>query len=164
MISKTMEQALNKHLKEEAYSFYLYLAMSAYLEQANFKGMAKWMRVQAQEEMTHAMKFFDHLHERGGAVKLLAIEQPKATWPSIAAAFQAAMEHERSITKKINALVDKAAAENDHATANFLQWFVKEQVEEEATVEPIVKQLEAIGEHMGALYHLDHQLGKRGSA
>jgi len=163
MISKTMEQALNKQLKEEAYSFYLYLAMSAYLQQINLMGMAKWMRVQAQEEMTHAMKFFDHLHERAGEVKLLALEQPTAKWPSVLAAFQAAMEHERSITKKIHALVDKATAENDHATVNFLQWFVKEQVEEEATLDPIIKQLEMIGDHMGALYHLDHQLGKRGS-
>ncbi len=162
MISKPMEQALNKQLKDEAYSFYLYLAMSAYLEQINFKGMAKWMRIQAQEEMTHAMTFFDHLHERGGTVKLLALEEPAATWPSVLAAFQAAMEHERSITKKIHALVDKAAAETDHATVNFLQWFVKEQVEEEASLDPIIRQLVAIGDHMGALYRLDHQLGKRG--
>ncbi len=162
MIGKTMEQAFNKQLKDEAFSFYLYLAMAAYLEESNFRGMAKWMRVQAQEEMTHAMKFFDHLHERGGSVKLLALEQPTGTWPSVLAAFQAAMEHERSITGKIHALVEKAAAEKDHASANFLQWFVKEQVEEEATLDPIIRQLEAIGEHMGALYRLDHQLGKRG--
>jgi ferritin len=162
MIGKPMEQALNKHLKEEMYSFYLYLAMSAYLEGLNFKGIAAWMRVQAQEEYAHAMKFFDFLHERGGAVTLLALEQPQAQWASVLAAFKAAYAHERSITKKIHALVDKATAEKDHATANFLQWFVKEQVEEEATAETIVKRLEAVGDSPGAIYYLDHQLGKRG--
>ena len=162
MIAKSMEQALNKHLKEEMYSFYLYLGMSAYLEGLNFKGMAAWMRVQAMEEYSHGMKFFDFLHERGGSVTLLALEQPQATWTSVLAAFKAAHGHERSISKKIHALVDKATAEKDHATANFLQWFVKEQVEEEATVETIVTRLAAVGDNPGALYHLDHDLGKRG--
>jgi ferritin len=162
MIGKTMEQALNKQLKEEMFSFYLYLAMSAHFERNNFKGAGAWMRIQAMEEFSHAMKFFDFVHERGGSVTLLALEQPQATWASILAAFKAAYAHERSITKKIHALVDKAAAEKDHATTNFLQWFVKEQVEEEATAETIVKSLEAISESPGALYHLDHELGKRG--
>jgi ferritin len=162
MIGKAMEQALNKQLKEEMYSFYLYLAMSAYLEGLNYKGMAAWMRVQAQEEYSHAMKFFDFLHERGGTVRLLTLEQPQAQWASVLAAFKAAHGHERSITKKIHALVDKATTEKDHATANFLQWFVKEQVEEEATVETIVTRLVAVGDNPGALYHLDHDLGKRG--
>ena len=162
MIAKTMEQALNKHLKEEMYSFYLYLAMCAYLEQLNFKGMGAWMRVQALEEYAHAMKFFDFLHERGGNVTLLALDQPQAEWASVLAAFKAAHGHERSISKKIHALVDKATPEKDHATASFLQWFVKEQVEEEATVETIVRRLEAVGDSPGALYYLDHELGKRG--
>lgn len=163
MIGKNMEQALNTQINAELYSFYLYLAMSGHLEGLNFKGMAKWMRVQAQEEMGHAMRFFDFLHERGAAVTLLAIDQPQAKWASIPAVFKAAAAHERSITKKIHALVDKAVAEKDHATANFLQWFVKEQVEEEATLTPIVARLEAIGDSTGALYFLDHELGKRGA-
>ncbi len=162
MIGKSMEQALNTQINHEIYSFYLYLAMSAHLEGLSFKGMARWMRAQAQEEMGHAMKFFDFLYERGGSVTLLAIDQPQASWASITAAFKAAAAHERSITKKVHALVDKAVAEKDHATANFLQWFVKEQVEEEATLAPIVARLEAIGDHVGALYFLDHELGKRG--
>ena len=162
MIGKAMEHALNQQLKEEMYSFYLYLAMSAYLEGINFKGIAAWMRVQAQEEYSHAMKFFDFLHERGGSVTLLALEEPQAQWASVLAAFKAAHSHERSITKKIHALVDKATTEKDHATVNFLQWFVKEQVEEEATAETIVKRLQAVGDSAGALYYLDHELGKRG--
>jgi ferritin len=161
MLSKPMEQALNKQINEELFSAYLYLAMTAYFEQANYRGMASWMKVQFKEETIHALKIFDYVHERGGVAKLLAIEQPKANWTTPLAAFAAALTHERSITKKIYALVDKAAEEKDHGTANFLQWFVKEQVEEEASVEPIMKQLEAIGDHLGALYHLDHQLGKR---
>jgi ferritin len=163
MIGKGMQQALNQQLHDEVYSFYLYLAMSAHLEGLNFRGMAKWMRMQAQEEMSHAMKFFDFLHERDGSVTLLAIDQPQAKWPSIVAAFKAAAAHERSITKKIHALMDTAIAEKDHATANFLQWFVKEQVEEEATLAPIVGRLEAIGDQTGALYFLDHELGSRGA-
>jgi len=164
MLSKAMHKALNAHLKEEMYSFYVYLAMSAYLEQSNFKGLAKWMRVQAEEERGHAMRFFDYLNDRNAAVTLLAIEQPTAEWAGAAAAFEAALAHERSITKKIAALMDRAVAEKDHGTANFLQWFVKEQVEEEATLEPIVRRLADISGHLGGLYYLDHQLGKRGSA
>ena len=163
MIGKSMEQALNAQINEEMYSFYLYLSMAAHLEGMNFKGMARWMRVQAQEEMGHAMRFFDFLFERGGSVTLSGINQPQAKWASVAALFKAAAAHERSITKKIHALVDKSASEKDHATANFLQWFVKEQVEEEATLVPITSRLEAIGENVGALYYLDHELGKRGA-
>jgi ferritin len=159
-----MEQALNGQINEELYSAYLYLAMSAHLEGQSFKGMASWMRVQAREEVGHAMRFFDFLHERGGSVTLPAINKPQAKWPSVAALFKAAAAHERSITAKIHALVDKAAEDKDHATANFLQWFVKEQVEEEATLAPIVTRLEAIGDATGALYYLDHELGKRGAA
>ncbi len=164
MIGKGMQQALNAQINEELYSAYLYLAMSAHLEGQSFKGMASWMRVQAREELGHAMRFFDFLHERGGSVKLAAIAQPQAKWPSIAAMFQAAAAHERSITEKIHALVDGAAAEKDHGTVNFLQWYVKEQVEEEAALAPIVARLAAIGDHAGALYYLDHELGKRGAA
>ena len=164
MLSKAMEKALNAHLKEEMYSFYLYLSISAHMEKRNFKGFAKWMLIQAEEEKGHAMKFFHYLYDRGGAVTLLALDQPPTEWESVAAAFHAALAHERSITKKIGALVDKTQGEKDHGTENFLQWFVKEQVEEEATLEPIVKQLDDIGDHVGAIYYVDHQLGKRGGA
>jgi ferritin len=162
MLSKTMEKALNEQIREEYYSSYLYLAMSAKLESANMHGMAHWMRLQAQEEMVHALKIFDHVHERGGTVTLLAIDQPKGNWSTGLAAFEAAYKHEQHITKAINTLLDKAVAEKDHATANFLQWFVKEQVEEEANVEPIVRRLELVGDNLAALFVLDHELGARG--
>ncbi len=163
MIGKAIEKAINEQINAELYSFYLYLAMSAHFEEGGFPGLAKWMRVQAQEEMAHAMKFFAFVHERAGNVTLLAIEQPKGEWPTVLAAFKDARAHEQFITKRINTLMDKAIAAKDHATANFLQWFVKEQVEEEAQLEPIVTRLEAIGDHPGALYYLDHELGKRGA-
>jgi len=163
MIGTAIEKAINDQINAELYSFYLYLAMSAHFEESGFPGFGKWMRAQAQEEMSHALKFFAFVHERGGIVTLLAIDQPKGEWPTVLAAFKAAQSHERHITKRINTLMDKAIAGKDHATTNFLQWFVKEQVEEEATLDPIVTRLDAIGDHPGALYYLDHELGKRGA-
>jgi ferritin len=162
MISTSMEKALNDHLNEEMFSFYLYLSMSAYLEQQNMKGMAAWMRLQAEEEYGHAMRFFTHLVDRGGVVSLEAIAKPEQTWASPLAAFEAALAHERHITQRIGALLDQARAENDHATEVFLHWFVNEQVEEEATLEPIIAQMRDTQTSKGALYYLDRQLGKRG--
>lgn len=162
MISPTLEKALNDHLNEEMFSFYLYLSMSAYLETQNMKGMAHWMRTQAEEEYGHARKFYEFLNDRGGRVILSALPQPQAEWASPLAAFEAALAHERHITQRIGALVDAARAENDHATFAFLQWFVNEQVEEEATLEPIIKQMQDTEASKGALYYLDRQLGKRG--
>lgn len=162
MISPTLEKALNDHLNEEMFSFYLYLSMSAYLETQNMKGMAHWMATQAEEEYGHAKKFYEFLNDRGGRVILGALPQPQAEWASPLAAFEAALAHERHITQRIGALVDAARAENDHATFAFLQWFVNEQVEEEATLEPIIKQMQDTQASKGALYYLDRQLGKRG--
>jgi ferritin len=161
MISKTMEKALNEQAREELNSFYIYLAMSAYLEEQNYRGMAKWMSVQAKEELGHAMKFIHYLLERGGKVTLAALDAPKATWKTPLAVFKTGLTHERYITKCIYTLVEKAAAEKDHGTVNFLQYFVKEQVEEEANAEPIVAKLEMAGDNLGALFYLDHELGGR---
>ncbi|MBZ5587454.1 MAG: ferritin [Acidobacteriia bacterium] len=163
MIGKTIEKAINEQINAELYSFYLYLAMSAHFDETGFPGLAKWMRAQAQEEMSHALKFFGFVHERGGTVALAAIDQPKGEWPTVLTAFKAAHAHEQYITKRISTLMDKAIAAKDHATSNFLQWFVKEQVEEEAALDPIITRLEAIGDHPGALYYLDHELSKRGA-
>lgn len=162
MISKTLEKALNDHMNEEMFSFYLYLSMSAYLEKQNMKGMAAWMRLQAEEEYSHAMKFFGYLNDRGAGVSLGAMKKPQAEWAGPIAVFEAALAHERHITKRIGALVDTARAENDHATEIFLHWFVTEQVEEEATLEPIIAQMQDTQASKGALYYLDRQLGKRG--
>jgi len=162
-MNKNIESAFNKQINAELYSSYLYLAMSAWLESQNLKGMAHWMRVQAGEEQNHARKFYDFIHDRGGRVKLAAIDAPPADWPSPAAAFQEAYKHECKISALIHALVDLAATEKDHPAANFLQWFVSEQVEEEAHASEIAGKLSAVGDNKGQVFMFDAHLGKRGS-
>ncbi len=161
MLSKKMEKALNAQMNEELYSFYIYLSMSAYLDATYMKGMAAWMQAQAKEEMGHAMKFFSYIQERNAEVTLAAIAQPPKTWDGPLAVFENAYAHEQHITSRINALYEMATKENDHATAGFLQYFIKEQVEEEASVDPIVHRLRLAGDNIGALYMLDRELGMR---
>jgi ferritin len=161
MISKTMEAALNRQVNRELYSAYLYLSMSAYFETAMLKGFAKWMRVQSREEQAHAMKIYDYVIARGGKATLEAIEEPKVKWSSAGKVFEEVSAHEQKVTGMIHALVDLAIREKDHATFEMLQWFVKEQVEEEAHAGEIVSQIAQVGDVPGHLFWLDHQLGKR---
>ncbi len=161
MISKKMEQALNEQINAELYSSYLYLAMAAWFESENFPGFAAWMRVQTREENGHALKLFEFLNERRGRIVLKAVAEPAQKWSSPLAAFEAAYEHERYITGRINDLVNLAVAEKDHATAAFLQWFVNEQVEEESSVDGIVQKLKMAKDAPGALFMMDHILGER---
>jgi ferritin len=119
------------------------------------------MRVQSQEEMGHALKFFDHIVDRNGKVALQPVEAPPAAWDSPLAAFEAAYEHEQKITARINDLVNLAISEGDHATHIFLQWFVSEQVEEEKSADEVVQILKKVGDSVGGLYQLDHRLGHR---
>jgi ferritin len=161
MLSKKMEKALNAHMNEELYSFYVYLSMAAFLEASYLKGMATWMQQQAKEEMGHAMKFFSYIHDRNAEVTLQAIAQPPKAWDGALAVFENAYAHEQHITGRINALYELATKENDHATAGFLQWFIKEQVEEEASVDPIVHRLQLASDNVAALYVLDRELGMR---
>jgi len=161
MLSAKMQNAMNDQINAETFSAYLYLSMVAYFDDLNLSGMAQWMRVQVQEEMTHAMKFFDHMNERGGRVILEAIEKPQAEWDSPLAAFEAALAHEQYITSRINSLVGLAGEENDRASDIFLQWFVTEQVEEEANADDIVRKLKMFGAAPQALYMIDKDLGAR---
>ena len=161
MLSKKMEKALNAHMNEELYSFYVYLSMSAYLEASYLKGMSAWMQVQAKEEMAHAMKFYSYIHDRNAEVELKAIAQPPKRWDNALAVFENAYAHEQHITGRINALYEAAVKESDHATAGFLQWFIKEQVEEEASVDPIVHRLKLAADNVAAIYVLDRELGMR---
>ncbi len=161
MMTSKMEKALNEQINEELYSAYLYLAMSAWFESQNLPGFASWMKVQTREENAHAMKFFEFIHERRGRVTLKAVKEPGKEWDSPLAAFEAALEHEQYITGRINDLVNLAVTEKDHATAGFLQWFVKEQVEEEASADRIVQMLKMAANAPGALLMLDHQMGER---
>jgi len=161
MLSKKMQGVLNKQVVAELYSAYLYLSMSAYFHSLNLGGFANWMRVQAQEEVTHAMKIFDFVNERGGRALLDTIEKPTTKWASPKAAFEAAYQHERKVTGMINKLLDLAVAESDHATNNFLQWFVSEQVEEEASADEVVQKLKLVGSAGGGMLMVDRELGQR---
>jgi len=161
MISDTMQKALNKQINAELYSSYLYLSMAAHFETTGLRGFANWMRVQAQEENAHAMKFFDFILERGGRIELFPIEAPPHEWESPLAVFEAVYVHETKVTGLINDLVDQAIAEKDHATNAILQWFVNEQVEEEASASEVVDRLRLIGDARGGLFMLDRELGGR---
>lgn len=162
MIKPKIEEAFNKQLNAELYASYLYLSIAADFESKNWLGMARWMQSQSREEYGHAMKFYKELHERGGRVKLMPIEAPKLEWNTPLAAFEDAYKHECKVTGMINAIMDLANAEKDYAAAEFLNWFVKEQVEEEASVLTIVEQMKLIGDSTGPLFMLDHHLGERG--
>jgi ferritin len=162
MISKTVQDAINDQIKNELYSAYLYLSMSAHFEAANLLGFAHWMRVQAKEEQEHAMKFFDYINDQGGHVLLKAIDQPPTAWKSSLELFQQVLEHEQKVTGLINKLYELAVKENDYATQVMLQWFITEQVEEEKNASQVIEQLKLIDAHGTAVLMLDHQLGKRG--
>ena len=161
MLKENVQQALNDQIQAEFHSAYLYLAMEAWCEEHHFDGSAHWLRMQAQEELQHAMKLFDYVHTTGGRVVLQGVEQPPAAWESLLAVFQAALAHERYMTGRINELYGLARQENDHATASMLQWFIDEQVEEEATVDAIVGKLEMLGGAGQGLFLLDRELGQR---
>ena len=130
MLSRTTQDAINEQIKNEMYSAYLYLSMSAYCESINLPGFAHWMQMQAQEEMVHAMKFYGYVHTRGGRVVLLAIDQPPAEFQSPLDIFEKALEHEQKVTAMIDNLYDLAIQEKDYASQVLLQWFVTEQVED----------------------------------
>jgi ferritin len=161
MLKKPVEDALNKQLNAELYSSYLYLAMSAYTVTLPLKGFASWLRIQSREELAHAIKFYDYIIEIGGSVKLTAIDAPKTSWKSAGAVFDQVYTHEQKVTGLIHGLMDIAIKEKDYATQNFLSWFVKEQVEEEANACEIVAKIKMIGDIPGHLLYLDHELGKR---
>ena len=161
MLNPKIEEAFNKQINAEMFSGYLYLSMSAYFESSNLKGMANWMRVQAQEEMSHAMRFYDFIHERGGSVAFTTLDGPKTQWDSPVSVFEDALAHERKVTAMINGLVDLAIEEKDHAANAFLQWFVTEQMEEEATADEVLGKLRLAGEHGMGRFMMDAELGKR---
>jgi ferritin len=161
MLSDNMQAALNKQLNAELYSGYLYLSMNAYFKTLNLDGFANWMYYQAQEELTHGMKFYDFINQRGGQVTLDLIEAPPASWESPLAAFEATLAHEQKVTGLINDLMEVALTERDHATQIFLQWFVSEQVEEEESVGGVLEQLKLMGAAEGGLFMIDRELAKR---
>jgi len=161
MLSKRLEEELNKQVNAELYSSYLYLSMSAYLASINLNGFSNWMKIQFEEEQAHAMKLFQYILDRGGMVNLLPINKPPSEWNDIIDVFEVTYTHEQEVTKLINDLVNVSMEEKDHATVNLLQWFVSEQVEEEATVSDILDQLKLIEGKGAGLFMLDRELKQR---
>ncbi len=163
MLTESVEDALNEQINAELYSSYVYLSMAAYYEDEGLPGFASWMRSQSDEEHEHAMRLYDFVHDRDGRVTLAGIDSPPTEWDSPADAFETAYEHEVEITEMIDNLVALAREENDNATENMLQWFVAEQVEEEATAQAILDKLKHVGDDGPGLLMIDQELGERGS-
>jgi len=161
MLSEKMLKVLNGQINKEMYSAYLYLAMSAHSESVGLKGFANWFYVQYQEEIEHAMRIYHYIHSQGGKVELLSIEKPPSKFESPMEMFEKTLEHEKFITKSINELVDLAVEEKDHATQIFLQWFVTEQIEEEANDNEIIDKLNLAGKEGNGLFMIDKELGAR---
>ncbi|MDZ7392028.1 MAG: ferritin [candidate division KSB1 bacterium] len=161
MVSKKMEEALNRQVNREMYSAYLYLSMAAFSEHIGLKGFAHWFEAQAKEEMGHAMRFYRYVFDQGAKVTLEAIEKPPADFGSAQAMFEKTLEHEKAVTKMITDLMELAVAEKDHATQVFLHWFISEQVEEEAHAAEILGKLKFVGEHPNGLFMIDRELGAR---
>jgi ferritin len=161
MLSEKMQKALNDQINRELFSSYLYMAMSMYFNDEDLTGAAVWMRVQALEELVHAEKFMNYVNERDGRVELEALEKPQVSWGSPQAAFKAALEHEKFISASIGSLVALAREENDYMSDNFLQWYVAEQVEEEASVSEVIRMFSLAGDVGGGLLMIDRELGSR---
>jgi len=161
MLSEKMQDALNEQLNAELYSSYLYLSMAAYCRSINLKGFGNWMRCQVQEELVHAMKFYTYIIDRGGKAIMKPIEGPPTQWASPAEAFEHTLKHEQKVTGLINKLVDLAISESDHATNSFLQWFVTEQVEEEASADEVLQKLKLAGDSPQGLFMIDTELAGR---
>ncbi len=164
MIKKSMQDAINEQIVREMYSSNLYLAMSAYFAKINLNGFANWMRIQAEEEMLHALKFFDYVIDRGGEVSIGQIASPKHDWNSPVEAFEDALKHEQLVTEWINGLAELAMQEKDFASSSMLNWFIDEQVEEEATTGEIVDRLKLVGDSKSGLFMIDSELKQRKKA
>lgn len=157
-----IESAINEQINAELFSAYLYLSMSSWFDAAGLKGFAHWERIQAMEERDHALKFFDYVCARGGRAIMQQINAPPVEWKNPEDVFAAQLEHELKVTSLINNLVNLAITEKDHATVNFLQWFVSEQVEEEENARTVIDQLKLISLEKGAgLYMLDKEMTTR---
>jgi len=161
MMNDRIEKAFNEQLNAEMYSAYLYLSMNSYFHSVNLPGFAQWMLVQAEEELQHAMKFYNYIVEKGGRVILTTIEESQSEWDSPLAAFEHQLAHEQKVTGLIDKLLNLAAELNDHPVHEFLQWFVKEQVEEESNARDLVNKARMVGDDGPGRYMLDRELATR---
>ncbi|MGH2807751.1 MAG: ferritin [Actinomycetota bacterium] len=163
MLPKKIEAALNEHIRNELQSAYLYLALSAQCEEQSLPGCAAWLRAQWEEEIAHSMKFYDFIVDRDGAIDLKPLEAPGATPAKPLAIFERALDNERRVTESINELYELVQKERDFASVPLLDWFVTEQIEEEASVSQIVDDLRRVGDQGEGLFLLDKELGRRRS-
>lgn len=161
MITKKMQDALNTQINKEIYSAYLYLSMAAYASSMGLGGFASWFNVQVKEELMHADKFYNYLIQQDGRVILEAVDKPPIDFSSGLDLFNKTLEHEQKVTKRINDLAEVAKDEKDNATATFLQWFITEQVEEEASANDILQKLKLVGKDGNGLLMIDSQLATR---
>lgn len=161
MVSKELENAINKQINAEFWSAYLYLSMSTWFDHKGLPGFANWFKVQFQEEQDHALKFMNYLISKGNKVELKPIEKVDTSWDSVLKAFEDTLEHERVVTSLINNLVSISRKENDYSTENMLQWFVNEQVEEEETAQAMIDSLKLIGDNGFGVYTMDKELAQR---
>jgi ferritin len=161
MFKEKVQNAMNDQIQHEIESAYIYLSMAAYFDAENLPGFAQWMKMQYEEEMAHAFRFYDYINDRGGRVKLQPVNQPPIEFDSPLAAFQAALEHEQKITADIDRLYAMALDEKDYPSQTFLQWFIDEQVEEEQHVGEVVENIKMVGDNTHAILMLDRELGQR---
>ena len=161
MLSKKVEDALNKQINEEMYSVYIYLAMASYAEEKNLAGFAHWFKVQVQEEWMHLMKIQKHILDRGGSISFKAVKAPPQKWGTPLSLVEDAARHEENITQCFNELMDVVVAEKDYAAHNLVNWFIDEQVEEESTAHTVVEKVKLAGDNGAALLMLDNELGQR---
>lgn len=164
MLKDSVQQALNDQVKQEFYSAHVYLSMCAWFEDQGLPGFAKWMRFQYQEELGHGIKIFDFINDRDGKVIIEGVEAPPTSWDSPLAAFEAAYDNEKAVSQSIDDLYNLADTEGDHATKVMLQWFITEQVEEEASTKQAVDRLKLAGSDSSALLVLDQQFGSRSTS
>ena len=161
MINEKVENVLNSQINKEFYSAYLYLAMSAYFDEIGLYGFSNWTKVQAREEVDHGMILFDYIIERDGTVKLTQMEAPDKYFQNPVHVFEKILEHEKYVTESINCVASMSEDECDLATRHFINWYISEQVEEEANARDVITKLKMFGDEKSSLFHLDQELGKR---
>lgn len=161
MLDPKIQDALNGQINNEFYAAYLYLSMSAYFQSINLDGFAHWMRMQREEEIAHGMRIFDYVVDRDGRIELQALAKPPKDFDSALDVMRQALAHEQKVTERINELYELAVEKKDYPTQALLQWFITEQVEEEATAGQLVDQLELVSDNSAALLMLDRELGGR---
>jgi len=161
MIKKNVQDAINAQINAEIYSSYMYFSMASWFDSISLTGFSHWLRVQALEELTHVQKMSGYLNERGGRALMKAVDAPPTDWNSPLACFEEVYAHECNVTELINNLMDIALAERDHATVSFLNWFVDEQIEEEANTDAVVQKLKLVEGNKGGLFMLDREMDAR---